>query len=557
MTFVEKPKNEQMARIKTEKRIIKLEESFSQLRQEHRLTLNKKNGATGKEEIEELELELERLLTTMEKKETQIQICNARLKNYLYICTDFEIAPEVNTEMVDWFLGQMYPAGNEFTQCMVIYDEVQKDGMISTKYLKRRLPNLLSLGFNTYYTPASFCHKVNLKTRAIRNHLPPEYYLPQNPKEEDLMYCGSKKEGVKSTQAIVIDLDYREVEAYSGISAEDFYEILQSGPLLETGEPSFAIVSSEGRGLQLVFLLDKPFLTELLDSNIARYELLVKAMIRVFAAYGVDDKCATINHMFRVPNSFHTKAKSWGFILNWDRLKDDDYKVKRFQFEDLERQFCKKETHAKSALPASPETEQPAEPLPEVRKQMSSEARDRAASNLSKLARGRCKDILALIEMRRGIVTGCRNHILMVYASQFSIYSRKEDAIFKELKRVSKKFSTPNSDKDIEHLMKYAVKYYFTDQAIISKLRITTIELSKLIVIGHSTFDLNTYRRSKRRTPTGELISKTLKNERNARICALRVAGLTNKEIMSKMDVSLNTVKRAFRDKTSTENLVA
>lgn len=422
-----------------------------------------------------------------------------RLKDFYFMCLDYEILPYINSDMVEWYLKQIFHFQNDqaYVSTMLKYGLNVGDisrRMMSLQEYKRKADYLLSIEANTYISHASYVHALKKGNRILR---------------------GGVKDCVLSTGSIVIDLDYRETE-YGGMMAEDFYEYMKDlGAFEKYGEPSFCVVSSEGSGMQIVYLLDEEYKTFLKPERVERYERAVKAMIAHYKPYGADPACSDIGHLFRVPCSFNIKTKTWGFLLHWERLKDDEEEVIRYPFKQFE---------------VSSEVRPTAQPKPDLELYL---------GNSSSYALGRCKDLTLLINMRRNNIEGYRNPILFIFASQYGIIYNDEAKIYEALTKINDMFLEPKADKEISYIAKRAAarSYSYRDETICELLGITADERKSFQTIGH------------RRTVQKQWTNKAPNNailSRNSQIAAERNNGTPIKKIMEKYGLSKSQVYKVL-----------
>lgn len=488
---------------------------------------------------------------------------------------DYEISPTVNLDMVNFHIDHLFPPDNARKNglvSMLMKDEICCDRKIVTQTcFKRKIPHILSFDMNTYLSPATFRYS----TKAGERNVP----FGEKPKikENDIQYIGSVKENIVSTGAIIIDLDYYDT-VYGGILAEDLYDtILQDGAFERFGEPSYCVVTSEAHGMQMIYLLDKPYQTYLQDYKIRQYETVVKEMIQHFKQYGADSACSDISHLFRMPCSYNTKKCCYSFILHWEKLKDEEYEVVRYSFHDLrERSQGATAVHTEDAESGGREIPAPGKkaagvhaeaPHKKTRERtptpgkksvvLSDGALDAIRKSLVHTAEERCRDLIKLAEMRGAATKGKRNEILFIYASQISIVERTQTAIYNRLVTLNQLFSEPKSEKELQSLAERFTKkhYLYTDKKILDELCITADEIRCLQVIGHSkdraaymSEYVNVRAKKKRRNADGKLISTCKREDRDNKIIDLRNRGYTNQQIMKELGISKSTVQRAYRE---------
>ena len=480
-----------------------------------------------------------------------------KMQDPISICEDFIISPTVNIEMVDFHFKQMFPSGKGYVSFML------GDGsgrinrrMMEVEKLNKKMPYLLSFDMNTYLSPANYAHRRTIKRDG-----------------EEVVLQGAHKNLIIESQAIIIDLDYRNTE-FGVLLSEDFYELMLDDGAFDTlSEPSYCVISSEGRGMQLVYLLDEPYRTKFKPELMERYENTTRRMIEHFQKYGSDPACCDTGHLFRMPCSFNTKSGTYAYILNWEQLKDEDFEIIRYNFHDLEKHSLEAlgmlpEPPKPEPIPVTPPTENaPVKPLkrPEpptttlAPEETSSLHRENRSNRLGKTARNRCNDLRKLIFIRNRNLIGFRNILLTIYASQYIILCKHredaQDVLLEELSDVNKCFRSPLKEYEITNITKLHLKrrYSYTDQTICELLEITEPELQQLKHIGHP-IDVEEYKaawkRKRRRTPDGELKSIVKRRERNAQIVELRQQGWSLKEIAAELDISISTIKRVLKSST-------
>ena len=484
-----------------------------------------------------------------------IYYANRKLHDPYFMCTDDNINPAINAEMVEWYLEKVHPENDSYVATVLKYGKGVNDfyrRMMDIEDFRNKSLYLLSQEMNTYISPATFAHFV----RAGLRNIPYSQEAPL-PFEGETVYKGGVKESVVSSQYIVIDLDYRDIESKGGALGEDIYEELKENGFFDiVGEPSFCVVSSRGEGLQMIYLLTEPYKTYYQDKRIARFEMTIKRLIKLFKDYGADEHCSDITHLYRLPCSYNIRTNEWGYILHWEQVKDEEYELKRYDFDELEAK-------SKEALGLPAERKQPPKefkPSADRPKQKTAqEAAQRPISTfgggLYTLALNRCHDLENFIRRRNATeIQGLRNTLIFIYASQYGIIYNSEEEIYKALSKVNSMFGNPKPDKEIKIIAKRAEKklYRYTDKKICEVLQFTETDIMLSQVIGHAQ-DKKEYRKNykakSRRTETGELKSKVNKQERNNKIKTLKEQGLTNKEISQMLNVSIRTIQYVINSK--------
>jgi len=473
-------------------------------------------------------------------------------RDSIAIAEDFIIEPTVNIEMLNFYLENLFPTDNAYVSIMINDGLSIRRRMMELETAKRKLPHILSFDNNTYISPVNYSHR-----RTLKNEDGKEYVL-----------TGSKKDLIISSAAIIIDLDYRDTELYYGMMAEELYdEIRAAGKFDVLGEPSFVVVSSQGRGMQLVYLLDELYKTYFNRDRIVRYEQTVRRLIVHFNEYGSDVQCCDCGHLFRLPCSFNIKTGTYSYILNWEELRDDDYEISRYSFADLEQ--CSKEITTgiieETIDGDEPESEQqpeqqPEQPVrqsvPETRKHRTAseiqrtEAKETSRNTIKTVALNRCADLKRLIKLRENRIEGHRDTFLYIYGATFIGLCDNTDVVLNELVAINSTFDKPLPENELKNIVKGITKkhYWFTDKHIREKLKITQDEITKLKTIGHNLTEDELRERSKEKKRLTRLAKGMMTAEqraaRNEEVRSLSENGLTNKQLMERFKLSRRTIQR-------------
>ena len=502
----------------------------------------------------------EKILYAMQKQEYYYW----KTQDPIAICEDFEISPTVNMDMVEFHLKHLFPQGNPYVSIMVKEENIRRK-MLHLDMVRSKIPHILSLDMNTYISPAIYAHQ--RKKRDCDG--------------EELIIKGAYKELVLETHAIIIDLDYRNTD-YGGLLAEDFYEQMKDeGAFNIIPEPSYSVVSSEGRGMQMVYLLDESYKTFLQSKEVVRYEDTVSRMIEHFLPYGSDPACCDIGHLYRCPCSFNTKAHSYAYILDWKNLRDDEYEVIQYSFKDLEKYSAealgtRSEPINTEPIPVTtPIESKPVKAAKRPRKKAVKEAKTTtdspslSAQLLGRLSNNRCNDLRSLIYIRKRDLIGFRHILLTVYASQYAnLCKYREDnynILLKELLDVNKLFHSPLRENEIITIAESSLRkrYLYKDEKICELLNITETELQQLKYICHPVQPTEQQiaerkarqkansiaRRAKLlRTQDGELKSVVKRRERNLEIIKLRQQGVSLERIAEMFDLTTRAIRYILKN---------
>lgn len=505
-----------------------LENKLTRYSKEYDKLLVRKNKAKSEEARNKVIEKINNLCNKIEK-------AKLKFRDMYYMCLDCELSPCVNADMVYWYLEQLFPAGDgdkePYISTMIMPSKGNEARrMMNMAEFRKKALHLLGLESNTYISHCNYIHRIKRSQRNKRK----EY------DGTDFVYRGPCKECVHSTQTIVIDLDYRNTK-YGYTMAEDFYDMMkEQGAFERYGEPSFCVVSSEGQGIQLVYLLDEPFLTYFSDWRIRRYEKAVKEISAHFHPFGADASCCTINHLFRMPCSYNIRTKTWGYLLHWDRLKDDEQSIPRYAFSNFET----------PNEPIAKPHKQPKE-LPKQPKNINTPSTDTAAfrpNRFKETALRRCADLELLLELRHGDMIGHRNRFLFIYLNQYALVHCSSEQLLNVGRQLNEKFIVSLPFYEIKSIVKATlVKLHkFTDASICEMLDITEDEVAQFQAIKHHMTHAEADKRYRIRKGLFKNSAAKLA-ERNEKIIERYKEGKTTKELAAEFDLSTRQILRALK----------
>lgn len=525
----------------------------------------------AKRRVEELEASLKKKHT--EKKEEALSKARITLmkrerniNSPFHYCGDVE---PVDAEQTLWHIRQIHQDKNAYLQVMVIDNSfifgerrsyVRRHGC-DMPWLEKNISYLMGLGMNTYCASADF-FRWNSQNRLIQG-------------EPDKVRADSSDGSVQKIQAIIVDLDYYRTE-YGGLLAEDLIETMRAeGAFEASGEPSYTMQTSTGKGAYLVYLLKEPVLILRNEKNIEEWARNTGRFISQFVKYGADPKTVNVSRVFRLPGSYHQGSESWSYILNFDQIKNKrpmryDYKtlIASVPGGDAKTQSEEASITATEALEA-PEGEE-ATPTPTEQEktpeaiQKPQERKEIRITNflnditpvcgIETMAYNRCRDLYTLAKIRNYDINGFRNELLFIMATQLILCVKSENYQLKCLNQVNAEFLEPLPEKDIKTILLSASskQYKFSDATIISRLSITTDELKYMQVLWNGNNDNKEsdkrYQKQKARYSNGQTKTKAKKNYQLKKIQTLKRKGLTQKQISEELNISLSTVKRAYKE---------
>ncbi len=286
------------------------------------------------------------------------------------------------------------------------------------------------------------------------------------------------------------------------------------------------LIIDSGRGLTLVWSIEKvPYKALPLWKAVQEY------LYSQLKEFGADRKALDVTRILRVPGSINSKSGTRVTILEKYEYK---YTLREIQSEflpDLDENRPKKKGRPKKVVYIH---------------------RERS------LYQGRILDLVKLCELRNYDVKGQREIILFLYRYYLCYFYEDEQKALEDVLELNKEFIQPLSEKELIRATNSAEKvfkskdkqYKYKNETLIELLEISEYEqIYMKIIIGKEEYKRRHRVREKNRyleklKLDGKMTKKEELNVLREKIKALREEGLKNKEISSKLNIPLKTLKR-------------
>lgn len=290
--------------------------------------------------------------------------------------------------------------------------------------------------------------------------------------------------------------------------------------------PIPSLIIDSGRGLTLGWTIERvPYIALPLWKAIQEY------LYNQLKEFGADRKALDATRVLRVPGSINSKSGTRVKILE---KYDYVYTLREIQREflpDLDENRPKKKGRPKKIVYVH---------------------RERS------LYQGRILDLVKLCELRNYDVKGHREIILFLYRYYLCYFYEDEQKALEDVLELNKEFIQPLSKKEVimatgsaEKVFKAKDKQYkYKNETLIELLEISEYEQTHMkTIIGKEEYKRRHREREKHRyleklNLDGKMTKKEELNILREKIKALRAEGLKNKDISSKLNIPLKTLKR-------------
>lgn len=505
-----------------------------------------------------------------QKAERTLRLDDLRLGSPYYRAEDYELSALTDPEQAEFHLRQTHPEGNPYLQTAFIPQD-SADSRFTPRGMKLEnyvgaLPHLLSLLGHTYVANAEFT-SLRVYEERRKYARTPDGELRES--SRTFTYQGRKKPCVLRVQSYIIDLDYREIPALAGKSAKEVITLMRAAGKFDLIEPSYFISTSEGRGLYIVYLLSEPYLIwdepdegfqPCHAKRIDRWErLLREKLVPQFLEYGADRHATDITRVFRVPGSYHPKVDGFCRIVDFEAVRSS--LLRRYSFDELEALTARLPEPPAADRADKPAPKADAEPKPPKRAEKPQPVQHtpvepsplvlpdgRRDVPLAQICHRRCLDLETLIRLRDGNLTGHRETLLHIYATQYALFAPSGDAVQERIAEINGMFTQPLAQREIDVAARYRA-YRYSDGAILSQLAIQRGELERLQCIGHgrNAQRRNERKRRVRRDSSGVLHTQQRREARNQKILSLHREGRSVRQIASLTECSVGTVHSVIK----------
>jgi hypothetical protein len=355
---------------------------------------------------------------------------------------------------------------------------------------------------------------------------------------------------IYSISTFWVDIDCYNVGLNQEQAINEAFRIIE-----DLGLPSPRMVAYSGRGIYLVWQLEKPIsLTKSIknkNERIASWQALEDLLIKAFDSIGADSRSSDLARVLRVAGSVNSKANNTvKYWLSGNKLKS---------FDDLKKPLIK-------LFPSKPKNTQKSYKLAKV-------------TNLYEykktrytLAQCRMADLETLAKLRGGVYTDYRERAIYAFAVEASYFCRERVTLINTIKNFminciylgDNKYQVDKADKIVKSVIdrcekaNYATPTFKGDErykhktgTLIDLLGITEREQRKLKVIISKSVK---YERKKTKRQLNGILEREKyeanrqaeKDARKKRAIELRRKGYTIQQIANEMGVSGRTVLRYF-----------
>lgn len=341
---------------------------------------------------------------------------------------------------------------------------------------------------------------------------------------------GTQK-NISAVQGFQIDIDYNKISFYKGRTPENIIALLEMD-YFNTEIPVPNIIEC-GNNLRLIYVFNEPIGAT--TKSLALINKMIKYLTEKVKVFGGDSQ--TVNSAIRVCSSFNTS--------NNCEVRYYLYSEYKYNLKELQENW-----------------------LPELKKTVKRKENINRKSkgniiefkkNWLTLAHARCKDIEKLVELREGDLCGYREKTLFLYRNFLLCLNMDKSRVEELVENLNNEFTKPlkKANSKTKHLdYKKPIQtnkdsfnelYLFSNKTIIEMLDISISEQKLLSTIISS--EIKSERRAVRQKKYYEenrigLSREEQKESTFQEIKKMRELNFTQKEIATKLSLSISTVKR-------------
>ncbi|MBI6089044.1 response regulator transcription factor [Clostridium perfringens] len=246
---------------------------------------------------------------------------------------------------------------------------------------------------------------------------------------------------VNRLNAVIIDLDYYNIEHLKGLSTSQIINLLEED--IDFPTPSFYVDS--GRGLYIMWLLETTYATA---KSKKYWKMVEETLIEQFKDFGADSKVKDPARVLRVVGT--TNSKSGRRV----KLIMPNNSIERYELSDIATYYW-----------GVPKDKQALEKPKTVVKSNSKKNKITTIKTIMNLHYSRSKDIEKLVELRAGVnQKGIREELLFIYRLQLLFCNYSEEKSLNMCFEINKKFADPILEERIISQTQSAVenaKVYF------------------------------------------------------------------------------------------------
>lgn len=385
----------------------------------------------------------------------------------------------------------------------------------------------------------------NLKYTDLKN-------IKKYKKEKDVFYTVNSsfngKRGVKNLKnlrVLYVDIDFHKKINKENLKAEINFVIVEIWLMADRGEiprPSKAIAT--GRGVHIYWDLEPSSYGAL-----ATWQQLEDFLYNKLKHLGVDKKATDASRVLRLPGTINSKSKTECYVY----VEENNI----YSMYDLRERYLNwRNKHNKEY----------------VKKEKNNNKINFYNSYTLHLARAR--DIVKLVKIRKGNVTGYRNFILHCYAYWEGIYNRNTDTLKEMVYKLNNSFTEPLRDTEVNAILRCIPKaiesflrfqeevgkenikvtksmrnkggYWYKNSTLIERLDITEKEQEQLETIIDKKEKYkrkNKNRVENRKNENGLTKREQQKQDTIKAIKRLKTQGFKQVEVAKKLNKSIRTIK--------------
>lgn len=320
--------------------------------------------------------------------------------------------------------------------------------------------------------------------------------------------------------------------------------------------PTPTITVGTGRGIQLIFLLEHLPKQGLKFWQNIENELAKRLKNLNFEGFELDESCADVSRVFRLPGTINIKSKTYAEIVE---INDNIYRL-----DELKKEYFKY--------------------VPKFTKKRKSKLLNLTAGqsrlNIYELHWKRREDIQRLQDIRNGNCEGLREVMCFLYRYYSCLIDNNCNEALNKMLKFNQKFSKPlplhevikatgSAEKAYKEYCeslkenkgnvvvfengKFKIKgYNFTNKKLIKLLKITEEEQEQLLILISRKEKYNrnnSNRREKRRNKDGLTKREQQKQDTINKVKYLKQQGLNNTEIARKLNISRVYVSNIINEK--------
>lgn len=361
---------------------------------------------------------------------------------------------------------------------------------------------------------------------------------------------------------------FSDIDTYTiGLTHEQVIWLLEEDILgIKIPYPTWLISSGNG----LYYILKFNHNIKVREDNKINFELkekwktCMRFIYDVLKDYGADANAMDASRVLRIDGTYNiknNKQKEVTILKHYGNTIDD---IDEFIDLWLPDEYIQKDK-PKTLLKAEYTVE---------RIQTLKENGKKYGKSLKKLNLERMRDIMRLVEMRKGDCTGTRNYMLLLFAYHtLQTNQGNLEQALQDTHLLNNSFDEPERTSQVNAIVRTAHKAYlgwlngatvlingkwcrkgynYTNENLIEKLCITEEEQRKLKTIKSKKLvqeQRNKKRREKRRNEDGLTQREQQKQETIAKIMALKEQGLNNTEIAKRLGIARQTVSKYVNQK--------